>query len=82
MNNLVLSVSRNDVPTPVIKNKRRKLRFTDELTTIGKKVTVYPSGRVKVHKDNKNNETSDDENDEEIIKAAAKVFLSLHYKEH
>lgn len=44
-------ISRNSVPTPTIKQRKRKrILATDELSTVGKKVTVYRSGKVKIHR--------------------------------
>ncbi|XKL60929.1 hypothetical protein PGB90_007986 [Kerria lacca] len=44
-------ISANDVKKPVLKTRKRKaILAEDELTTIGKKVTVYRDGTVKIHK--------------------------------
>ncbi|XP_065214727.1 ribosomal L1 domain-containing protein 1-like [Planococcus citri] len=55
----------NDVPTPTIKTKRTKRskkRASGELATLGKKVVVYPGGRVKVIQPENDSEPDEDEN--------------------
>lgn len=39
----------NDVPTPSKPVKKKLPPVTDELSTIGKKVTVFPNGRIRIN---------------------------------
>ena len=50
------------MPTPTIKSTKRKNKaVSGELTTIGKKVVVYPGGKIKVIQPKKKNNKPDDD---------------------
>ena len=57
---ILFAVKKNDIPTPTMKTKRRKrVLATEEVSIVGKKVTVYRSGRVKVHEDDSESDEDD-----------------------
>ena len=52
INLILISVKKNDIPTPTVRTKKRKrVLASEEVSIIGKKVTVYRSGRVKILED-------------------------------